>query len=227
MVKYKNIIFDLDNTLLDFSYAEDIAFRNLLENYNINYEKEYLNIYRSINEPLWRKLEKKEVSKEYVFKNRFSLFFNELGVKINGEEAEMFYRENLTISDKTIPHAKEVLNKLKEDDYNIYLATNGFSNTQRVRLEKTNLMPIFNEIFISEEVGYEKPDIKFFDFLFNHIEENDKSSLIMVGDNETSDIDGANNFEIDSILLSNKNEQNTNATYKVNDLREILSIVEG
>lgn len=225
-MKYKNIIFDLDNTLLDFSYAEDMAFRNLFNIYNINYKEEYLNLYRSINEPLWRKLEKGEISKDYVFKNRFSLFFNEIGIKVDGEETESLYRQNLTLSEKTIPHAKDVLNSLKKDDYNLYIATNGFSITQRKRLEKTNLMSLFNDVFISEEVGFDKPNVKFFDFLFEHIEEKDKSKLLMIGDNETSDIDGANNFQIDSILFSNKTNINTNATYMINDLRDILTILE-
>lgn len=225
-MKYKNIIFDLDNTLLDFSYAEDMAFRNLFNIYNINYKEEYLNLYRSINEPLWRKLEKGEISKDYVFKNRFSLFFNEIGVKVDGEETESLYRQNLTLSEKTIPHAKDVLNSLKKEDYNLYIATNGFSITQRKRLEKTNLMPMFNDVFISEEVGFDKPNVKFFDFLFEHIKEKDKSKLLMIGDNETSDIDGANNFQIDSVLFSEKKNINTNATYLVNDLRDILTIVE-
>ena len=225
-MKYKNIIFDLDNTLLDFSYAEDIAFKNLFNIYNINYKEEYLNLYRSINEPLWRKLEKGEISKDYVFKNRFSLFFNEIGVKVDGEETESLYRQNLTLSEKTIPHAKDVLNSLKKEDYNLYIATNGFSITQRKRLEKTNLMPMFNDVFISEEVGFDKPNVKFFDFLFEHIKEKDKSKLLMIGDNETSDIDGANNFQIDSVLFSEKKNINTNATYLVNDLRDILTIVE-
>lgn len=225
-MKYKNIIFDLDNTLLDFSYAEDMAFRNLFNIYNINYKEEYLNLYRSINEPLWRKLEKGEISKDYVFKNRFSLFFNEIGIKVDGEETESLYRQNLTLSEKTIPHAKDVLNSLKKDDYNLYIATNGFSITQRKRLEKTNLMSLFNDVFISEEVGFDKPNVKFFDFLFEHIEEKDKSKLLMIGDNETSDIDGANNFQIDSVLFSEKKNINTNATYLVNDLRDILTIVE-
>lgn len=225
-MKYKNIIFDLDNTLLDFSYAEDMAFRNLFNIYNINYKEEYLNLYRSINEPLWRKLEKGEISKDYVFKNRFSLFFNEIGITVDGEETESLYRQNLTLSEKTIPHAKDVLNSLKKDDYNLYIATNGFSITQRKRLEKTNLMSLFNDVFISEEVGFDKPNVKFFDFLFEHIEEKDKSKLLMIGDNETSDIDGANNFQIDSILFSNKTNINTNATYMINDLRDILTILE-
>ncbi|MBP2025008.1 YjjG family noncanonical pyrimidine nucleotidase [Peptoniphilus stercorisuis] len=225
-MKYKNIIFDLDNTLLDFSYAEDMAFRNLFNIYNINYKEEYLNLYRSINEPLWRKLEKGEISKDYVFKNRFSLFFNEIGITVDGEETESLYRQNLTLSEKTIPHAKDVLNSLKKEDYNLYIATNGFSITQRKRLEKTNLMPMFNDVFISEEVGFDKPNVKFFDFLFEHIKEKDKSKLLMIGDNETSDIDGANNFQIDSVLFSEKKNINTNATYLVNDLRDILTIVE-
>ena len=225
-MKCKNIISDLDNTLLDFSYAEDMAFRNLFNIYNINYKEEYLNLYRSINEPLWRKLEKGEISKDYVFKNRFSLFFNEIGIKVDGEETESLYRQNLTLSEKTIPHAKDVLNSLKKEDYNLYIATNGFSITQRKRLEKTNLMPMFNDVFISEEVGFDKPNVKFFDFLFEHIKEKDKSKLLMIGDNETSDIDGANNFQIDSVLFSEKKNINTNATYLVNDLRDILTIVE-
>lgn len=225
-MKYENIIFDLDNTILDFSYAEDFAFKNLLNIYHLDFKEEYLELYRSINEPLWRKLEQGKILKDYIFKNRFSLFFNELGIKVKGEEAENLYRKNLALSKKTIPHAKDVLNTLKKKDCHLYIATNGFSNTQRERLINTNLMPIFDDIFISEEIGFDKPNIEFFNFLFDHIEENDKSKLLMVGDNETSDIDGACNFHIDSVLLSEKTNIQTNATYLVSDLRDIINILD-
>lgn len=226
-MKYKNIIFDLDNTILDFSYAEKLAFKNVVESYNLNYEDDLLEVYRSINEPLWRSLERGEIKPKDVFENRFSLFFKEYGIEVNGLEAEYNFRDNLALNNKTIPHAQEVLNELKKENHNLYIATNGFSKTQRERLKKANLFSLFNDIFISEEIGYEKPNVNFFNKVFNGINEKDKSNLIMIGDNETSDIKGANNFKIDSILFTNKENVNTSATYTINDLRDVLTIVEG
>ena len=225
-MKYKNIIFDLDNTILDFDYAEEHALKNLLNDYNIEYNEENLKIYRSVNRPLWRKLEKGEITRDELFSTRFPIFFSKFNIKTNGN-LELIYRSYLAkYGTIFIPHADEVLHKLKNSGYNLYLATNGFSDTQISRIKNSGLNNIFDDIFISEDIGYDKPNINFYKYIEQKLKIKDKSSFLMIGDNESSDIKGAINFGIDSILFNHKNSfTNSSATFIIDDLEEIYNIL--
>jgi HAD superfamily hydrolase (TIGR01549 family) len=98
---------------------------------------------------------------------RFSLFLKEFHIDEKGEKVEAMYREHLNQGHKTVTHAHELLNALSKQDYNLYIGTNGVGKTQRKRLEGAKLQGYFEQLFISEEIGYEKPNPQFFYYIFD------------------------------------------------------------
>ena len=77
MAKYYCILFDADNTLLNFDAAENKALTETLVNYGIEPDAETVQTYRTINEELWRQLEKGQIRREKLFGERFSRFFKD------------------------------------------------------------------------------------------------------------------------------------------------------
>lgn len=222
---YEFYLLDIDNTLLNFDAAEIRSFRKLLESYHISYEEELFRHYKKINKNFWNLLEQGKVDKETVLIGRFKELFAYLGLEADPSEAEKRFQNHLSDSDDKMPHAEETLLQLKSEGKKIYSASNGVYNTQIKRLKAAGLFQYFEGMFVSEKIGYEKPDRSFFDHCFEKIKDFDKSKTIMVGDSLTSDIQGACNSGIDSCLYTPKGPSTSSkATHTICDLKELLSL---
>lgn len=227
MKKYTHLIFDLDNTLLDFNDTEEQALKKVFKAYKFPETIESFNKYKEINKCLWTSLENGTINREDIFTNRFMLFFKEHGLNVDGQKAEKLYRGFLNNGYKTIKNAETLLRQLKKKEYKIYAGTNGMGITQRKRLTSSNLLPYFDGLFISEEIGFEKPDLNFFETIFDTLNVTDRDTFLMIGDSLSSDILGAQNARIDSVLFSPAKSGNlSGATYEVNDLLQIYSFLE-
>lgn len=223
---YQYLLLDIDNTLLDFDVAEERGIRNVIEPYFPDGYPGLLEQYRAINTDLWRRLERGELSKEIVLNTRFAEFFKQHGIKVDGAELEKQYRRYLNESADHIPHAEETLVDLKEKGKRLYAASNGVYTTQIQRLHKAGLYALFDGLFISEKIGYEKPSRHFFDHCFSQIPGFQRDKALMIGDSVTSDIQGALNAGIDSCFYQRNSELAcAEATHTIRDIREILAIV--
>ena len=198
MKKYTTILFDADDTLLDFDKDETQALTAIMEKYGIETTKENINAYKEINVGLWKALERGEIDKPTLKQVRFRLFFEKIGFetsedpfKINEE-----YLAKLSDGGNLLEGVNELIINLKEQGYDLYIVTNGIANTQRRRLTKAGILPYFTDIFVSETVGHQKPKKEYFDYVLSHIEEKDISKVLLVGDSLTSDIKGAVNAGI-------------------------------
>ena len=206
---YEIYLLDLDNTLLDFDAAEINSFHTLLRSYEIPYEEELFTQYKKINKNFWSLLEQGKVDKDTLRIGRFKEFFGSIQRSVDAEEAEMRFQSYLSDGAEMMPHAKETLVRL----------------TQVKRLQTSGLYHFFEDMFVSEKIGFEKPDRNFFDYCFEHIRDFDPSKTIMVGDSLTSDIQGALNSGIDSCLYAPKGgSQTEKATHTIADLNELLSL---
>lgn len=227
---YKKIIFDLDNTVLDFRDAEEKALKKIIEAYNLPYTEKTVNSYKEINHGLWRNLEEGIISREQLFSSRFALFLDAFGLQVDGQQVDDLYRQNLGEGHKKVDHAHELLTALKGNGYHLYAGTNGVAKTQWQRLKGSRLVHFFEEVFISEEIGVEKPDPKFFEHIFQTLNTDNKKEFLMVGDSLTSDIQGANNAGIDSVWFNPTGEQKSlssvsaQSTYTIGNLLELLSL---
>ena len=198
MKKYTTILFDADETLLDFDKDETQALTTIMKKYGIETSDDNIKAYKEINLGLWKALERGEIDKPTLKKIRFTLFFEKIGFvtdedhyKINEE-----YLANLSGGGNLLTGAKELIEKLKAEGYDLYIVTNGIEHTQKRRLTRAGILPCFTDIFVSETIGHQKPKKEYFDFVLSHIKEKDIGRVLLVGDSLTSDIAGAVNAGI-------------------------------
>lgn len=223
MKKYEYLIFDLDNTLLNFSQSETNALRGIFTKYGVIYNEETFSIYKEINHELWQKLEEGRIKKETVLTTRFAKFFATQGIQVDGAKADDEYRKLLESRNDLMTNSLELLSGLKSKGYKIFAGTNGVGRTQRKRLANADMTQYFDNLYISEEVGFEKPDVRFFETIFTNEGIRDLTSVLMIGDSLSSDIRGANRVGIDSIWLNNTLNSviNDEPTYKCSNLKDI------
>lgn len=228
--KYTSLLFDADNTLLDFDKAENVALKNVMAFYNIPVNEENCRKYSEINSALWKQFEKGEIEKMDIKLIRFKKFFEFLGVKENFDPLEVnekylsFLREGAFI----IEGAVELCKSLKKKGYKLYIITNGIAATQARRLQKSGLLPYFNEVFVSETVGHPKPKKEYFDYVLNNIDEKDKSKILVIGDSLSSDIKGAQNAELNYIWYNHYTAEipeSLNAVAIIDDIRKLNDIL--
>ena len=225
---YTHILFDMDDTLLDFQKAEYESFKRVLFFYNIPFSLELYEQYKSINHSLWKQFEAGQLSKVVVQNERFSAFFNCLNKRINGESANSMYQVFLSEQTWTVPHAKKVCMELSKT-HSLSIVTNGVGKTQMNRFTLSELSPFFSHLIISEDIGVAKPDKRFFDAAFKIIGRTDNKKVLLVGDSLSSDILGAFNAKIDCCWFNpNKRAPDINVsfTYEISNLMQLLDIIK-
>ena len=193
MRTYRDILLDVDGTLLDFGAAEQVGIAAVLARYGFEADEEWIRLYHRINGAAWAAFERGEVTKERLVEERFETFFQELGKNVNGREAEDLYRSYLDQSAVLIDGAEDICRYLKERGYGLYVVTNGTSTTQYKRLALSGLDAYMDGIFVSEDAGSQKPQKEYFDYCFARIPQAVPSRMLLVGDSLTSDIKGGIN----------------------------------
>ena len=227
MGSYDVIFFDADDTLLDFQKAEKTALSEVFKSYGIEDKEEIFNKYIRINSKLWKSFERGEIAKEDILNSRFTLLFQELCIDKDGVKCNNDYLEALGRGDFLLDGALEACEYLSSY-CDLYILTNGVSKTQHSRIDNTPLMKYFKGVFVSEEVGYQKPLKEYFDFVFSTIGEVDKNRVLMVGDSLSSDILGGINAGIDTCWFNPHHKENTTDlkyNYEIASLQELYSIV--
>ena len=189
MIEY--LFLDLDDTILDFHKAERIAVSKTFREFGIEPTEELLHRYHLINKACWEKLERKEWTREQVLVNRFQMVFDQVRVARDPAEFAKSYEHNLSIGHYFLPGAEEAVAALSKK-YRLFLASNGTARVQAGRLTSANLYRFFETVFVSQELGANKPSIEFFERAFAQIPGLDKEKTMMVGDSLTSDILGGN-----------------------------------
>lgn len=228
-MKYTHILFDADDTLLDFQSAQKCALSEMLQTYGFKLSSEIFSLYERINHSLWCQFEKREVSKDYVQTTRFDSLFSELNYSVSGCLANEQYQSFLGLQTQLIPYAQEVCQVLSKCAQ-LTIVTNGVGTTQKRRIGASSINPYISHIFVSEEIGFQKPDHRFFTYVFDHIgvTASELESLLLVGDSLSSDIQGANAAGIDSCWF-NPNQapmpHSYSPTFSITDLRQLLDFL--
>ena len=229
MSKYKYLLWDVDGTLLDFLAAEKAAIKSLfLKNGFGECTDEMVSLYSSINVKYWQALERNEITKSQLLTGRFKEFFSLLDISI--ENAEALTRDyQLALGDTIVykDDSKELLMKLK-DDYICAAITNGTKIAQDKKLGKSGFDKIFEKIFISEELGIEKPNKEFFEKAFSELGICDRSEVLVIGDSLTSDIKGGNNAGVDTCWYNPSGKRNDSGivvTYEIRNLWDVIDIL--
>lgn len=226
-MSYTHLLFDMDDTILDFQKAQIQSFKSVLKSYGIQFNSEAYCIYEEINHDLWRKFDAGHVTKDYVQITRFDQFFKRIGYSIDGNEANEVYQSALSTQTFTVPYAEEVCAKLSKS-HKLFIVTNGVGKTQEKRFRSSSVFPYFSEIFISEKIGVSKPNEAFFLKVFSSINFNSPENILLIGDSLSSDIKGANNIGIDCCWFNPKSlplPTNFRVTFQIKELRELLFLI--
>ena len=230
MKKYTTLLFDADDTLLDFRKDEKQALVKALTHYGVPITEENIKIYSDINQGMWKQLERGEITKPELKRTRFKKFFEAIGFECDEEPLTVneHYLSLLGEGGNTLEGAVDTVKKLYEDGYELYIITNGIAATQAKRLNRSGLLPYINEVFVSETIGYQKPRKEYFDAVLNNIKEKDKEKILVIGDSLTSDIQGAMNASLPCCWLNRYGKELPEeyaVDYVIEDVREVIGVV--
>lgn len=224
MRKYTTLLFDADETLLDFPASEKAALKGVFEAFGIQYSEELRSTFSKINSALWKQLEKGLITRDVIRIRRFEQFCEATCVSAEPKDMSELYVKLLGQSCFVYEGAKELCKKLSEK-YELYIVTNGIGTVQQSRLAKSGLLPYFKDVFVSEKIGSQKPEKKFFDFVFENISEKDKSKVVIIGDSMSSDILGGINAGIDTCFFNPLGREEVySPTYAVKSFKELENI---
>jgi len=227
MKNYKIILVDLDDTLLDFQKSEDVAIRTTIKTLGIEPTDDIVKTYKAINQKYWKMFERKEIEREALLVARFKEFCELLN--ITNKDFSVLnetYFHYLSSTPFEIEGAEEFLKRLSEK-YEIYVITNGVKRVQTKRLSLVNITKYFKKIFISEEIGYQKPSVEYFDYVLRDLKISNKQELLIIGDSLSSDIQGGINSGIDTMWYNPK-ELTTDVkyTYQIKNYDEFFEKIK-
>ena len=191
------ILWDVDGTLLDFAAAEKAAVQKLFIEFGLGECTDGMVArYSAINDAYWKRLERGEITKAEVLVGRYRDFFSEIGV--DPSLAETFNaRYQIALGD-TVVYRDDSLNLVKSLHGKVkqYVVSNGTVVAQTRKLERSGLGRWMDGIFLSEQLGAEKPSPRFFEQVFAALPDIPKEDMLIVGDSLTSDMQGGNNAGI-------------------------------
>lgn len=229
MSKIKVILWDIDGTLLNFEEAEKAAIRSGFEIFGLGAcSDEMIRTYSEINKGYWKRLERGEITKKEVLEGRFRDFFEKYGLDLS-VVSDFNAQYQISLGDTVVfyDNALETVQACR-GNFPQYAVTNGTKVAQDRKLKNSGLINLLDGVFISEEVGTEKPGIGFFEKVFEKIGKYDCSEIMIVGDSLTSDMKGGNNAGIVTCWFNpdkKKEETDLRIDYEISNLKQVMDIV--
>lgn len=221
----KAVLIDIDDTIFDFEKCSKNAFKKTLKKLDLSYKEKDFLYFNEVNDILWSKQKLGEINIEEVFTHRSNMMSKYFELDIEKEIFNDLFVEFLYDEVEMVDGIEDLLSYLS-NKYQIYTASNGLYDMQVNRIKKSNLSKYFKDIFVSDKIGYEKPDERFFNKIMD-ITKYSNDDLIMIGDSIKSDIVGAKNSKIKSIYFNKENKKisDKDFTYQVKKLSEIKKIL--
>lgn len=226
MIEY--LFLDLDDTILDFHRQERKALRQTFQDFGLLPTEEILNRYHAINKWHWEQLELKKLTRPQVLTGRFQMLFDEVGVKADPAAITAAYAEHLAEGHFFLPGAEEAVEGLSKK-YRLFLASNGTASVQKGRLTSANLYRFFEQVFVSQEIGHDKPAREFFEVCFSRIPGFDPAKAMIVGDSLTSDMRGGNNAGLKTCWVNPghaKRDPQIHIDYEIEALAQLPALLE-
>lgn len=229
--KYRHLFFDLDHTLWDFETNSQEALLDLYARHQLAERlkapvHEFLAAYYRINDALWAQYRKGEVSKEALRHLRFQRAFHSFA-PLEEDSILQFEAEYMALAPRKtalMPGTLELLSALKPH-FGMHIITNGFAETQSVKLAHSGLATFFDHIICSDELGVNKPEAKIFVHAMKLAGAERRESL-MIGDNLQVDILGARNAGLDQVYYNPQKEaHDQKPSFEISDLRELIPIL--
>jgi 2-haloacid dehalogenase len=221
----KVILWDIDATLLNFKMAEKAAIQKCFDLFHLGIcTDEMLARYSVLNAGYWKRLETGELKKEQVLVGRFEEFFQKEQIDFHQYKAfndEYQYRlgDTICFNDNGYELVRQLKGQVKQ-----YIVTNGTYVAQKRKLERSGLEELVDGVFISDQIGIEKPNIGFFDAVWKEIGHYERDEVVIIGDSLTSDMRGGNNVDILCCWYNPEglsNDLGVRIDYEIRSLQEI------
>ena len=222
------LLLDLDDTILDFHKAERIALSKTIREFGIEPTEAVLSRYHVINKWHWEQLEQGKLTRAEVLENRFGVLFSELGVSVDKSLCARAYEKNLSIGHYFLPGAEDAVSRLSRK-YRLFLVSNGTASVQKGRMTSANLYRFFEKVFVSQEIGHNKPAKAYFDACFAQIDGFDPQKAIIVGDSLSSDIQGGINAGILTCWVNpshGKGREDIKPNYEIEALSQLEALLD-
>lgn len=223
----KAVLIDIDNTLLDFDKCAKASIKYACNVHGIVYEERIFDAFSVINDNFWKMIERGELTKPELHRIRWSTIFKHVGIDSDGPSFENTFRYAVTQSAETVDGAEDLLEYLSKK-YTVCVASNAAHSQQAQRLEKAGLSKYIDKFFVSWDIGFDKPDKRFYQACLDGLDGIDKSQVIMIGDSLTADIQGGINIGIKTCWFNKFNTttpKDVSFDYTVSRLEEIKKIL--
>ncbi|MEO8087815.1 MAG: YjjG family noncanonical pyrimidine nucleotidase [Bacteroidota bacterium] len=230
--KYSHVFFDLDNTLWDFDRNSAETLYELYDKYKlselgIKTPEHFISKYQERNAMMWEQYRLGKIDKDMLRNKRFELTFWDMGIEAVEKISAQLSDDYVNAAPKRnhlFPDAYEVLEYLHQK-YTLHIITNGFHEAQFIKLDGTGIRKFFQNIIISEHVGFKKPDIN----IFNYAVKSAKTipeECIMIGDGLEVDVLGAQRAGWDAVYFNPKKIAHAEViTYEIEKLEQLKAIL--
>lgn len=228
-LKYKYILLDADETLFDFDTSEYNAFRQTVQSFGFQFADELYDEYHLVNKSLWEDFELGHVTKPFLLIERFRRVISAHAIDADPQEFADRFREALADQCILLPGAESFCRTVAKEA-ELYILTNGITTTQKKRFERSPIKDCVKGLFISEQIGFPKPNKEFFDAVFAAIPGIDTESAIMIGDSLSSDIRGGKNAGIKTVWYNPHLKPNTQGVcpdFTASSYDQIIRILRG
>lgn len=221
--QYQWLLFDADETLFNFDAFAGL--QKMFAVYGVAFSEQDYQAYQQQNLPLWIQYQNGEISAKQLQEQRFAYWGSILNVapsKLNQE-----FLVAMSEVSRCLPYALESISALAKH-YKLAVVTNGFTALQQIRLQKTGLQPYFEAVFISEQIGFAKPDVRVFEHTFAELNVDKREHVLMIGDTLSSDIQGGFNANIDTCWYNPHNHENhtdLKPSYEIKSLLELQTLL--
>lgn len=223
------LLFDADDTLLDFDRAETNSIKKVFDDYGILGYENIVESYKKFNADCWEEYEKGLLTKEELGRERFRRLYEKYGIEgFDLDQTGLDYWKYLSKAGDYIEGVHEFLEKIYQD-HEMYVITNGIGSVQKGRFEGARLGKYFIHRFVSEEMGTRKPEKKFFDLVKGSIKDFDDEKAVVIGDSMSSDIQGGINANLKTIWFNKKHKKNKydiKADYEVDNYDALYELIK-
>ena len=225
-MRIKAVLWDIDGTLLNFKKAQYVALYKCFNHFNEYLDDEMVDVYDHINHAYWLMLEKGEIGKNELLVKRFVDFFGKYDILIDPVSFNEMYQVELGNTYVFNDNGYETVKALKDRGIIQFAVTNGTKTAQNGKLRGSGLDKLLDEIFISEDIGFEKPDKRFFEPVIDKLREYgiEKNECVIVGDSDSSDIQGGINAGIRTVHYTDELKSRADAI--ISDLSLVLAMVQ-
>lgn len=224
-MKYNIVLADIDNTLFDFNADSREALEKAFSTFSLPYSHETWEEYHAVNQALWKEYEEGKIEKKFIYPTRFARYLAQKGLSANAEELNACYMKHLEEGSNYFPQTKVFLETLRDMGVRVFGATNGSTSVQKARMARSGMAHLFEKVFISEEMGHQKPTKEYYNLIFAEIGEENRANAIMLGDSLSSDMQGGRNAGIATCYIGESDPHDDRCDYVIHELMEFPKIL--